>query len=172
MVDRKKVKTTGFIIPFLILLGISFGVLNKDRETCMGVTLVAEEKLMGYTKDLEIDIAKMKFNGENVAVDLSSDTIYISQSKARISHFSLLQGVLSFRDPNCTIYLVKNKNIYNLQETIKNGMPLSLAIVSDKERKVKYIKVILTTLPVIRMEGEEGELDEEKRQLYSGTITI
>ena len=57
MVDRKKVKTIGFIIPFLIFLGISFGVLNNDRKTCMGVTLVAEEKLMEYTKDLEIDIA-------------------------------------------------------------------------------------------------------------------
>lgn len=171
MISNKRVKI--YIISFCLCLLLVFvlGGLYYEVNSCLGVQIISEERLESYTEDLDCDITALTYNGERVAADIATNTIYISQSQVSLEHFSNLLGTLKSKNSGQALYIVKNAQLDNLKETVSSGVPLS-CIVRDGKSYCR-VNVVLTTLPVISLNGDfYGEMHENGYPIYGGSMTF
>lgn len=170
MVDIRKVRITQWIITVVLFISIIIVMLIRENQSCMGVALISENKLADYTETSEIELDGLCFNDRKAAVDVERNTIYISQSMERLGHNSDLQGSLTIQNTNCKLYFVNNAAMRDIKHSVRNGIPLSLAIAC--EDKVRVVDVVITTLPVISINGEYLETDTYKRDIFAGDMTV
>lgn len=118
----------------------------------MGVPLVNEDILKNYTETTELDISQLLFEKEPVSLDWPRNQIYISQSFEVLNNYFTLQGTLEAEDPAYELFFLKTKDMNNIKEMVKNGVPLTLIIKCG----ISYHKVpvIITTLPIMYLKIE------------------
>ena len=155
------------LIVLLLVIAIAVFV---QRKYCMDVPLISEKELGAYTEGSSFDISQLTFNGEKAAVDQNRATVYISQSADKLSHSALLEGTLRHADPNCSLYFVRDGALENIPAAVRSSTPLTL-ILSDG---ISYqrVSVIITTLPVVNMEGEITHKNDDNRDVLTGNITL
>ena len=171
MISKRNIRMVFF---FAALLAACFlfvmGVLSDYRH-CMNVPFIDEEDLSEYTDDLTIDLENLIFCGQPVAADLANQTIVLSQAQGDLSHYAHLKGELASVQPEQKLYFVRNAAVEELENTVHNGYPLRLAVVEGK--RYAMVNVVLTTLPVIRLQGVETDaLSEKEHPIIQGTITL
>lgn len=170
MINRRKIKllvSLGLLCIFLFVIGM---LAYRDHQRCMGVRLVEEDVLSGYTEDLSLDISSLLFDGEKAAIDFANNTVYISQPEDKLLHGSALVGTLTSSDPNYSLYFLKDSVMRNIAETVSTSTPVTLIVV--KENSFRTVNVIITTLPVLRMEGAVSGINESGRDVYSGNLSL
>ncbi len=160
----KSLLFSGALLALILTIGI---FVFLEHQYCMEVPLLQEDKLIQYTEVTSFDISQLRFNGEKVAVDTESNTIYISQSPNQAIHYTSLQGKLESTNPDHTLFFVKNAALKDIGKTIETGENLSLKIV--KGSHIQSVDVVITTLPVIKI---DGEIDAENRFVFSGDATL
>lgn len=170
MVDTKKIKILQWFLILFMFIGVSCIMLFQEKQSCMGVTLIDKSKLENYTNTLNVDFKDILFNGENVAVDVEKGIIYISQSGNQLSHNSVLQGVLETKIPEYRLYFLDNEEMKDIENTVRKGIPLSLAILNESEMQI--VDVIISTLPILKISGEYMETDEEDRDIFNGSMSL
>lgn len=137
----------------------------------MNVPFIEEEDLSGYTNDLKIEMENLLFCGQPVAADVAHQTIFISQTQGDLSHYAHLKGELASVQPKQKLYFVRNAVVEDLENTVHNGYPLRLAVVEGN--RYTMVNVVVTTLPVIRLQGAETDaLSEKGHPVLQGTITL
>ncbi len=170
MLGRKNRKAIAFLCALLALFFAIGTFLFLERQHCMDVPLILESKVYEYTKVSTLDISQLSFNGEKVAADMANNTIYISQASGKLSHYSSLQGELRSTNPAYTLFFVKNNVLNDIASAVESGTPLSLVIVEGN--LCQYVNVVITTLPVLNIDGEVTHKDEEGRDVLSGSATL
>lgn len=167
-------KTVGKIILLLCAVAAFAAVLGAfvywERSQCMGVELIDEKDMVLYKQVGNFDLDQLTFNGQPVAYDKKSSTVYISQSPDKISNYYTLEGKLQWNDPKSEMKFVRDKNLNNLEKSIQNNDPLRLYITNGKHHQL--IKVVITTLPVIRIAGEADHKNEDGRYVYAGELCM
>lgn len=170
MVNIKKIKITQWVITIVLFVSIIIVRIRQESQSCMGVALIPENKLADYTKTLEVELDEIVFNGKKAAVDIERNTVYISQSMNRLWHNSALQGSIEIKDTNYKLYFIDNMAMKDIESSVRNGIPLSLAIVSKDS--MCMVDVVITTLPVMSINGEYLETDVEGRDNFAGDMTV
>ncbi len=170
MLDRRNLKILVFSCVLLALVLAVGTFLLSERQYCMDVPLIPEGKLSQYTEVSTLDISQLRFNGEKIAADLAKNTIYISQAADILSHHSSLQGRLDSENTNHSLFFVRNSVLENVSSAVQSGTPLSLVVVDGSI--CQLVNVVITTLPVINIDGAVTHQDEEGRAVYSGFATI
>ncbi len=149
---------------------LSVYMIHKERTTCMGVPILTEKQRSQFTQYEYTDYSfNLFFHGEKAAVDVQSSTIYIPQSLEASTRAWELQGQLRTDRRNRKLYFVESPSFENLNEMMRQGHSLKLLISDGSEKYMEY-DVVLTSLPVIRMEGQVTSATEEGRDLWSGSF--
>lgn len=143
---------------------------QKRKDLCMGIGFIAEEDVVKYDYYGKYDFEKLTYNGQPVPFDRKSWTIYISQSPDNIGNYYDLTGELEWSDPSSTAQFIKNEALENLEESVRNNVPLSLYITNGKTYRI--VKVVITTLPVMNMEGKVSYKNEDDRDVLKGNVTL
>ena len=170
MLEIRKPKVLMFLCVLFVLVFVIGAFLLFEKQYCMEVPIVGEEKFLAYTNDLSIDITQLRFNNREIAADIAENTIYISQATDKISHYTAFQGKLDSKNPNYSLFFLKNVAMDDVSSAICGGAPLTLAIVCGDT--YRFVDVIITTLPVINMSGEQTHLNEDGRAVFSGSATL
>lgn len=170
MIYSKKIKLTISIL-FFILFCSAFLVfsLYEDR-LCMGVPVLPEKALSNYSEVNTLDIHQLTFNQQNVAADVISSTIYISQSADDLPSYQLLRGQLNTKTSDYSLFFIETNSIFHLSEAVSSGTPLCLILRSGQE--YQRINVIISTLPVMNLEGTVTHQDEWTRDIATGQFTL
>lgn len=170
MLKTQKIKLTILICMFLMLCIVAGLLIYRDHRYCMNVMMIKEDTLRDYTEDPSLDISALLFNGERVAADRESNTIYISQPADTFLHSSELIGTLESADPDISLYFIKNSAIKDIPASVHKGEPLSLAMVNAEH--FRRINVIITSLPVLRLEQLTLHQDESGQDIMTGNYTL
>lgn len=171
MISNKRVKSYILIfLVFIFVVSICVG-LYYDSNCCMGILCISEKQLSSCTEDMQIDISDITYNGECVAVDTDTRSIYISQSQDSLEHSSTLLGNLESENSNHNLFFLRDENLSNIKETVVNGRPLTL-IVREKDSFCR-VNVIISTLPIVSINGDfYGEVSSKGLPVYSGEMTL
>ena len=132
--------------------------------------MVNEDILKNYTETTELDISQLLFEKEPVSLDWPRNQIYISQSFEVLNNYFTLQGTLEAEDPAYELFFLKTKDMNNIKEMVKNGVPLTLIIKCG----ISYQKVpvIITTLPIMYLKIEGTGEDSQGRNIMNGKLTL
>lgn len=170
MLDRRKSRVIlflGVLAALLVVVGAAFWA---EQQYCMGVPLISEEELQDYIELSVFDVSKLTLNGERAAADKSSGRIYISQSEEQLAHYSSLQGILASDDERISLYFVRNSALEDVAGSVESGTPLSLVAIGGEV--CQRVDVVITTLPVLNMDGVITHKDEENRAVRTGHFTM
>lgn len=113
---------------------------------------LSQEDFLKYKEELAVDISKLTFCEEAVAVDIESDTIFISQSSGNLISKSKLLGSFGIDDSNYSLFILEDAALNDIAESVRDGMPLTLVITDGMQ--AKRVSVIITTLPVLKIDGD------------------
>ena len=169
--SKKDVKKMMYILcsisVFLIIIAF---LISRESKECLGLPIIDEDELEGYVETSEFDISQMKFDGEDIAVDFPSNTIFISQSVENVKNVRSLAGEVVATNPEYYLGILKTGQLKNLSETVQEGKPLILIIKSDEQ--YKKVNLIITTFPVLYLDYESNTEDEQNRNLNIGKMIL
>jgi len=147
-------------------------IKNIEEKTCMGVPVISMKEAQKYNQYVCQDYSNMFFhNGEMAAVDINSYTIYISQNITENTHYNQLVGAFAFAHPDYKLYFKSDEYFDKLSDAVKESHPFELIVTDGSNQFMEYY-VIFTTLPVIRITGQESYINEEDRQVFDGDICV
>ncbi len=171
MLFNKRFKIGVFVFVIILFAVSVYMGLYRENNYCMGLPVVSESVLNSYIENLNYDITNINYNGEDVAVDINSKTIYISQPKSALDHSHTLIGEFKSNDFNYRLCLLNDDNIKNISDSVSNGRPLTLIIINGNS--YCRVNVIISTLPIISLSGEEsGEYSSKGKPVYSGDMIM
>lgn len=164
MYYAKEIRWALFLISALL-----FGVLlvnafwvpappSSQAEPCLGVPVVAPEDIPEETSCPMDYIDRFLFNGEKAAVDGGSKTIYIPQPVSQSTTREDLTGALTISVPNQQLYFLEDANFENLPQAVAQGHGFTVAVTHG--RHSHFYHVVFTTLPVLRMESQTKQEQE------------
>lgn len=170
MLKRRDIKILLGIGCLLAIFLLVAGDIYKEKEYCMGMPILSQEDFLKYEEELTVDISKLTFCEETVAVDIESDTIFISQSSGNLIHKSELLGSFGIDNSNYSLFILEDAALNNIAESVRDGMPLTLVITDGMQ--AKRVSVIITTLPVLKIDGDWAYINEDNRDVMSGRMTM
>lgn len=172
MFQRKNWRIITLLVTLILLTVISLFALNRENTTCMGVSICSDEDFSSLTRSPHTDLSNiLMHNNEPAAVDTSSATVYISQSVDSNTHIADLKGVLTTQDTRYHLYFAEDPYFNDLQAAVSEAHRFRLMICYGQSSYVEY-GVVLTTLPVMRLEGAASYVDEEGRNVFSGHVCL
>lgn len=167
----KTIKTIILLLCAVAAFAAVIGFLTyQERSECMGIKIISQKEAVSYDRPGNFDLNNLTFNGEKVAFDNTSKTIYISQSPDKISRYYTLEGDLRWNDPQSQIAFVRDAKLMNLENSVKKNETLQLYITDGESHQ--FVNVVITTLPVIRLDGGVDHKNEDKRDVYVGQLCI
>ena len=145
---------------------------HVESSSCMGIMVVSADELSEYSEKADYDYGdSFLINGEAAPVDRETDTIYISQSIDEDTRFSELYGTLSLAYNDHSLYFEDCEEFKNLKKAVADGKAFKLIVVDPEKRYTEY-KVVFTTLPVIRLDGEYSYMNNSNRAVNSGSVCL
>ena len=173
MMHSGKVRKIVLFLAVVLLLGamIAFSY-HRDHITCMGVEILTEADLEGFTEYSYRDVAKdLIFNGEPAAVDVESCTIYIPQDLTESSTPQNLPGQLRLDVTRYQIYFAPDEYFQDLPAAAEAGHRFRLYVTNGSRKYMTY-DVIFTTLPVMRVSGEVLRAKDHWRDYMYGPLCL
>lgn len=163
------------ILAAAVLLVTVVSVSSRQEEgiLCMGVPVLDQAGAAQYTEYAYRDYSQlMVFNSEEVAADLSTSTIYISQPIDENTGMEDLAGRLDLQTFGCQMYFVADEAFNDLLTAVRDGHQFTLLVVDSLGRYMRY-NVVLTTLPVLRLSGQPAEqMIDGWRPTYEGELCL
>ena len=166
----RKNKIVLFLCSFGALMAIGIFLFSLERRYCVGVPVVSEKALEGYTETKELDISQLLFEKETIAVDWPRNQVYISQSKESLKNFFTMQGLLESVNPEYELFFLDTPALNNISDSVKNGE--SLTLIMKCGTFYQKVPVIITTLPVLFLKLEGTGEDEQGRNIMNGKLTL
>lgn len=170
MLDRRFHKGIVFLCALLALVFAIGTFLFLEQQYCMGVPLIPESKVCEYMEVSTLDISQLRMNGAKIAADIATNTIYVSQATPNLAHYSSLQGELRSANPGYGLFFVENTMLHDISSAVESGTPLTLIMVEGK--RCQFVDVVITTLPVLNIDGAVTHQNEEGKDVFSGSATL
>lgn len=166
-IKNKKMIFVCSVTAFIAVMGL---YIFFEYQHCMKIPVISESELNGYTEITSLDISQISFDGEDVAIDLPNNSIYISQSPEKLTHFYSLQGSLVSNNPEYSLYFLDTPAMNDISESVRNGDPLTLIIKCGAS--FQRVDVVITTLPVLYLDLTGTYEDEQGRNIMMGEMTL
>lgn len=170
MFEKRTLRAIIFVCICAVSLCVIVSGVLFDRQYCMGIPLIKEHELSEYAGELDFVPTGLQFNGEAVALDEDSGTIYISQHSARLSHFWELDGSFTISSQGYSLFFLENDALKDIPSSVSGNVPLTM-IVSDGTY-IQRLSVVISTLPVVEISGEYSHADEDGRDVFNGKFTM
>ena len=156
------------LVLFAAFLSVFIVSLVNESNLCMGVKVVEKSFLDSYTLGSKFDTDKILFEGKKVPSDEKWERIYISQPDSALDSFESLLGKLA--SDEYELYFINDGPLKNIRDSVRSNTYLSLAAV--KENEYRIIDVVITTLPVLSLDGSFAYINEEKRNVFAGELAL
>ena len=156
LLEEKTKRITLFLVALVLMAAALVWFRLEERKYALGVPVVSPEQTTQYTLDSNLDLSGLTFNGEKAPLDLADSTIYLSQPDSALDGFTDLQGTLASDISEQSLYLVLDEALQEPRAAVESGSPLSLIVVEGDS--YRPVQVVLTTLPVLRIEGAETDV--------------
>lgn len=172
MYNRRGWRSVILIIACISLVGTLVIIGYNEMRFCLGVQILSTKELEEIVQYPETDLSvSFFFKGEPAALDVESSTIYISQSIDEETKVYDLIGELSITDRNYAMFFAPDSKFDFLLDAVKQGHKFRLLVTSNGKNYAEY-SVVLTTMPVVCLEGKSNGYDEEGRSLWNGRFTM
>lgn len=159
-----------FLVLFFALTAILLWLWIKEKELCLGIPVISPENADNYITVENLNLDVLMYNGEKAPLDRQSNTLYLSQYERSLDGSNKLEGLLTCEDSNYALYFLNDASMKNLRQTVENGDTLTLLIVD--ENVCQKVNVVITTLPVMNIEGEETEALSRLGYVSAGQCTL
>lgn len=156
------------LVLFAAFLFFAVFSITSEGNLCMGVKVVDKSFLENYSLGSRFDTREIFFNGKKVPSDQIWERIYISQPESALDSFNSLAGEIT--SDKYELYFIKDQCIHDVRYAVKNNMYLSLAAVKGEEYRI--IDVVITTLPVMSLDGKVAYQNEEGRNVSEGNMIL
>lgn len=156
LLEERTKRITLFVVALVLLTAALAWFRLKEREYALGVPVISPDQAAQYTLDHDLDLSGLTFNDEKAPLDIANTTLYLSQPDSALNSFTDLQGTLASNVSQQDLYFLLDKALQDPQAAVESGTPLSLIVVEGDSYRT--VKVVLTTLPVLRIEGAETEV--------------
>lgn len=169
MTNKRILRVILFGISLLVFLGAALFYGERAKGTCLGLPLMdsAPEESRYEYRDYSTEL---RFFGHKAAVDTQSSTIYISQDLNAGTRAEDLPGKLTLEGSLRKMYLLRDPMLEDLAGAAAEGYPFSVIIPSGKTF-MRY-RLVLTTLPVLRIEDPDRTELTEKEILVHGSLCL
>lgn len=162
------------LIIFSIFSVIAFSFLYQlEHRYSMGVKIIPESQTEKYTLFSYTDYSEhILLDGVPVAIDKNSRTIYLSHDVeyGYKDAFYALPCELTIDIPDCEMFFIRDSKQNYLSEAVETAHPFRLIIAEKGSSVYMEYNVVITTLPVINLEGNYSYTDREERRLYYGNV--
>lgn len=132
--------------------------------------LISENDLRSWTQVSDLDLTLLELDGEPGALDRKSSTLYVPQSADNLTSLDTLTGTLTAASTRYSLYLLEETIPDDLPGAVELGIPLTLIVQCGSV--YQKVSMVITTLPVMRMEGSVIRYDEEDWEIYSGEMAV
>lgn len=169
MTERRMLRSALLGISLLLFLGAALFFEVRARNTCLGLPFLetAPEESQYEYRDYSADL---RFFGKKAAVDVETSTVYISQDLSADTRAEDLLGKLTLEGSLGKMYFLRDPMFEDLATAAAQGHAFSL-IISRGKTFMRY-RLVLTTLPVLRIEDPDHTELTEKEILVHGTLCL
>lgn len=139
----------------------------------LGVPVATEAELAALGGYRNADYSSvLLFGGAPVPVDRESATIYLSQSVTADTTCADLRGALELNFERGRLYFAPDPAFENLAAAMAEGHGFRLLVADDKSGTYMEYKVVLTSLPVLRLEGGFSHFDKDGESALTGQLSL
>lgn len=171
MLLEEKTKRISLLVVLALATACTFVLLRLgEKKVCLGISLISEHQASQYTLCPDLDLTELRYNGEKAPLDLDTYTLYLSQGEESLGSYTDLQGILTTESSRQSIYLVEDSALKDPQAAIGSGTPLTLLVVEGDQ--CCPVNVVLTTLPVFTLEGQETDVPAKYGYEMEGDCTL
>ena len=191
MLEKRKRK--GFALLTLLTLGVLAAILfpkmnqavadwmirreteqilreRENNRLMLTLPLMDAHELEGLTQVSDLEISALELNGYPAPVDEQTGTVYLPQAAGNLGGYDQLQGKITASSRDYQLYVLREPVLENLTQAVEQGEALTLIVREGSRYQV--VSLVITTLPVIRMEGVVIGLNEKSREIYQGTFLL
>ena len=162
------------ILPLFIAAVAAAAVFSyrAEQNSCMGVPVIGEAEMSRFTapapEGTEMGIL---CDGEDAAVDTASSVVYISQNINGTTDYKDLVGRLEVSAPGWKMYFAEDEMLADLDGAVAENHPFRLIVSNGSGEYLEY-SVVFTTLPVVRIEGEQLYTMPQTGTCFGGEFTV
>ncbi|MBQ5782506.1 MAG: hypothetical protein IIV99_03865, partial [Oscillospiraceae bacterium] len=128
---------------------------RTEENSIMGVPVVSEAEMSRFTSFVPQEISSLILcDGEIAAVDKSTFTVYISQNIKENTGYKELVGRITTQNPGWELYFAEDEMFADLDRAVAENHPFRLVVATGENEYMEY-GVVFTTLPVVRIEGQQ-----------------
>ncbi len=169
MSEKKTLKWTVLILFTVLFLIFAIFALNRQNDI-VPLKLVSKEEAGGFSKYVYKDYSEYILNGEvSAAIDKETSTVYASVDKNALSDTSFLDGLLTLRrDENFVFYV----SAEDCADAVVNNEALKLIIAEKDSNEYMQYDLVLSTLPIINLNGVDAGKDASGRPLSDGEFSL
>lgn len=145
---------------------------RTEENSIMGVPVVSEAEMSRFTSFVPQEISSFILcDGEIAAVDKSTFTVYISQNIKENTGYKDLVGRITTQNPGWELYFAEDEMFADLDRAVAENHPFRLIVATGENEYMEY-GVVFTTLPVVRIEGQQLYTMPQTGTCSGGDITV
>ena len=162
------------ILPVFIAVVAAAALFSyrSEENSCMGVRILTAAETSRYTNYVPQEIGGwIVCDGHTAAVDSGAFTVYVSQNIDENTGYKDLVGKLDIGNPAWEIYFAEDEMFADLDRAVAENHPFRLIVATGESEYMEY-GVVFTTLPVVRIEGEQLYTMPDTDAYFGGDITV
>lgn len=159
-----------FSSTLVLFVALIMVFILLERQYCMKVPIISEEQPEGYTEVMSLDISQITFYGEDIAIDLPSNSIYVSQAVENLEDTYMLQGKIETTNPEYSLYFLDTSVMEDIPSAVSEGKPLTLIMKCGTT--FQRVNVVITTLPILYLDLARTTKDEDGVDLMTGKLAL
>jgi len=146
---------------------------QKGDGAVLGVPVATEAELAALGGYRHADYSSvLLFGGTPVPVDKESATIYLSQPITADTTCADLCGALELNFERGRLYFAPDPAFDHLAAAMAEGHGFRLLVADEKSGTYMEYKVVLTALPVLRLEGGFSHFDKDGESALTGRLSL
>jgi hypothetical protein len=171
MFNKKSWRAFSIIMLAVIMTIVVLLLMRRESRMCMGIEIVPEAQITNGRQEIVADIGDyILFEGEEIAYDRRSNTVYIPQVITENTRPKDMKGSLELSLGEYTLKFIFDEQMQDFQKAVKENYKFTVAAVNDEV--YTKINVIFTTLPVITITTGDFIGEEEGREVYKAQFKM
>lgn len=169
--SSKQISKLSVLIVFIfLLLAISIIGFNRKDDILYPLTVISDKESTSFSKYVFKDYSdNILNNGVKAAIDKSTSTVYVSVNEGQLSDGDFLAGLLDLSASDEMFFGVFDADRI---EAMRKNQPLKMIIAEKDSDEYMQYDLILTTIPVINLDGGNIGEDSQGRDLNGGDFSI
>ncbi len=141
-----------------------------DGEAFLGLSVIRREQLADFRENPELKLDGIRFNGLPAAADTQSGTLYLSLAESGLEGTAPLTATLETSRLGESLRILESPALQDVARAAREGESLSLLLF--RGRQYRTVELVLTTLPVIAIEGGNFSHEADYWEEFQGNFYL